>query len=84
MHAFGVDDDASLSHVLFPIAFLEWVTSAKRYRVTFAERLSIHTAFWELVLEIRRAARAPVARRFSWYLKKYSVINKSGIDRYRP
>jgi hypothetical protein len=37
MHAFGVDDDdASPIQVLFPIPFLEWVTSAKRYRGTFA------------------------------------------------
>jgi hypothetical protein len=36
MHAFGVDDDAALIHVLFPIPFLEWATSAKRYRVTHA------------------------------------------------
>jgi hypothetical protein len=35
MHAFGVDD-ASLIQTLFPIPFLEWVTSGKRYRVTFA------------------------------------------------
>jgi hypothetical protein len=33
-HACGVDDNASLIQVLFPIPFLEWVTSANRYRVT--------------------------------------------------
>jgi hypothetical protein len=37
MHVFGVDDDdGSLIQVRFPVPFLLWVTSAKRYRVTFA------------------------------------------------
>jgi hypothetical protein len=36
MHAFGVDNDVSLTQALFPIQFLVWVTSAKRYRVTLA------------------------------------------------
>ena len=37
MHVFGVDDDdGSLIHVLFPVPFPQWVTSAKRYRVTSA------------------------------------------------
>jgi hypothetical protein len=35
MHASGVDDDASLIQILFPILFLEMVTSTKRYWVTF-------------------------------------------------
>lgn len=34
MHAFGVDD--TLISVLFQTLFSEWVTSGKRYRVTFA------------------------------------------------
>jgi hypothetical protein len=37
MHAFGVDDDDGLLiQVPFPVLFLEWITSAKRYWVTFA------------------------------------------------
>jgi hypothetical protein len=39
MHAFGVDDDDGfLIQVLFPVLFLEWITSPERYWVTFAKR----------------------------------------------
>jgi hypothetical protein len=35
-HAFGVDDDGALVQLLFSVLFLEWVTSVKRYWITFA------------------------------------------------